>query len=67
MKTILGVLVIVGLAATLIVMGAGMVSLFKGGEFNRIYGNLLMLGRIISQATTVALLALWFFYDDLFL
>tara|TARA_A100001037_G_scaffold110729_1_gene100982 strand:+ start:16853 stop:17056 length:204 start_codon:yes stop_codon:yes gene_type:complete len=67
MKTILGVLVIVGLAATLIVMGAGMVSMFKGGEFNRKYGNLLMRGRIISQATTVALLALWFFYDDLFL
>jgi hypothetical protein len=67
MKTILGVLVIIGLAATLIVMGAGMVSMFKGGEFNRKYGNLLMRGRIISQATTVALLALWFFYDDLFL
>ncbi|MBH62387.1 MAG: hypothetical protein CL569_08055 [Alphaproteobacteria bacterium] len=67
MKTILGVLVIVGLAGTLIVMGAGMVSMFRGGEFNRKYGNLLMRGRIISQATTVALLALWFFYDDLFL
>ena len=44
-----------------------MVSMFKGGDFNKRYGNLLMRGRVISQATTVALLALWFFYDDLFM
>lgn len=67
MKTALGVLVIIGLAATLIILGTGMVSMFKGSEFNRKYGNLLMRGRIISQGTTVALLALWFFYDDLFM
>ena len=44
-----------------------MVSMCKGGDFNKRYGNLLMRGRIISQATTVAVLALWFFYDDLFM
>ena len=67
MKTLIGALVIVALAATLLVMGAGMVSMVRGGDFNKRYGNLLMRGRVISQATTVALLALWFFYDYLFM
>ena len=67
MKTVLGVLVVIGLIATLAIMGTGMVSMFRGGDFNKKYGNLLMRGRIIAQATTVALLALWFFYDDLFM
>ena len=66
MKTVVGVLVIAGLGVTLIVMGAGMVGMFRGGEFNRKYGNVLMRCRVAAQATTVALLALWFFYDDLF-
>ena len=44
-----------------------MVSMFRGGEFNRKYGNILMRCRVISQGATVALLALWFFYDDLFM
>jgi len=67
MKTLIGALVIVALAATLLIMGAGMVSMFRGDAFNKRYGNLLMRGRVISQAITVALLALWFFYDDLFI
>jgi hypothetical protein len=67
MKTLIGALVIIALAATLLIMGAGMASMFRGGNFNKRYGNLLMRGRVISQATTVALLALWFFYDDLFM
>ena len=66
MKAVVGVLVVAGLGATLIVMGAGMVGMYRGGEFNRKYGNVLMRCRIAAQATTVALLALWFFYDDLF-
>ncbi len=66
MKTVVGVLVAAGLGVTLIVMGAGMVGMFRGGEFNRKYGNVLMRCRVAAQATTVALLALWFFYDDLF-
>ena len=67
MKTVVGALAIIGLVVTLIVMGTGMVSMFKGGEFNRKYGNILMRCRVIAQGTTVALLALWFFYDDLFM
>ncbi len=67
MKTVIGVLVVASLGATLAVMGTGMVSMFRGGEFNRKYGNVLMRCRIAAQATTVALLALWFFYDDLFM
>ena len=67
MKTVVGALAIIGLAVTLIVMGMGMVSMFRGGEFNRKYGNILMRCRVVSQGATVALLALWFFYDDLFM
>ncbi len=67
MKTVVGALVVVGLAVTLAVMGAGLVGMFRGGDFNRKYGNVLMRCRIASQAATVALLALWFFYDDLFM
>lgn len=67
MKTVLGALVIIGLVATLAIMGTGMVSMFRGGEFNKKYSNILMRGRVIAQGTTVVLLALWFFYDDLFM
>ena len=67
MKTVLSALVIIGLISTVFVVGTGMVSMFRGGGFNQKYGNILMRCRIIAQGTTVALLALWFFYDDLFM
>ena len=67
MKSVVGALLVIALLATVIVMAMGLVAMFKGGEFNRRYGNVLMRCRILSQATTVALLALWFFYDDLFM
>lgn len=67
MKSFLGFLVICGLLVTVIIMGAGMVSLFRGENFSRKYGNFLMRGRVLAQGSTVVLLALWLFYDKLFM
>ena len=60
METVLIVLIAIALAATLVVLAAGLISMFRGGEFNRKYGNLLMRARIGTQLTTVALLLIWF-------
>ncbi len=54
------VLLVVALVATLGVLGAGIVSMLRGGEFNRRYGNKLMQARVAMQAVAVALLALLF-------
>ena len=67
MKSVVGILLAAALAVTVAVMATGLVAMFRGGEFNRKYGNVLMRCRVASQAVTVALLALWFFYDDLFM
>ncbi len=48
--------VIAALAATLIVLIAGVVAMLRGGEFNRKYGNKLMRARVAMQALAIALL-----------
>lgn len=60
METVLIVLIIIALAATFIVLGVGLLSMLRGGEFNRKYGNLLMRARVGTQVTTVVLLIVWF-------
>ena len=60
METLLIALIIIALAATLIVLGAGLISMVRGGEFNRKYGNLLMRARIGTQLTTVLLVLIYF-------
>ena len=52
----LNALVIAALAATLIVLIAGVVAMLRGGEFNRKYGNKLMRARVAVQALAIALL-----------
>jgi hypothetical protein len=47
--------------ATVGVLFTGIVSMFRGGEFNRRYGNKLMRARVILQGITLVLLALLFF------
>ena len=44
--------------STLAIFGAGMVSMTKGGEFNKKYGNRLMRARVMMQGLTLALFAL---------
>jgi hypothetical protein len=43
------------------VLGIGMFSMVKGGEFNKKYGNSLMRWRVILQGATIALLAIAYF------
>jgi len=52
----------IGLAllSVLVVMALGIVSMIKGGEFNKKYGNDLMRWRVILQGATLALLAFAF-------
>jgi hypothetical protein len=58
--SVLLVLIIIALAATLAVLGLGVVSMLRGGEFNRRYGNILMRARVITQGVTILLVILFF-------
>ncbi len=52
----LNTLIIAALAATVIVLIAGVIAMLRGGEFNRKYGNKLMRARVAMQALVIALL-----------
>jgi hypothetical protein len=54
--SILTVLLILAMAATLGVLAVGLAGFFHGGEFNRKYGNKLMQLRVALQAVAVVLL-----------
>ncbi|MCH8155359.1 MAG: twin transmembrane helix small protein [Proteobacteria bacterium] len=56
MNDILTALVVVALVATLAVLLAGVVTMAKGGAFNRKWGNKLMRARIAMQALAVMLM-----------
>ncbi|HLG89263.1 MAG TPA: twin transmembrane helix small protein [Alphaproteobacteria bacterium] len=61
MFNILLILMLAFAFATVGVLFTGIVSMFRGGEFNRRYGNKLMRARVILQGITLVLLALLFF------
>lgn len=50
------VLLLIAMLATAGVLAVGLVGFFRGGEFNRKYGNKLMRARIALQALAVLLL-----------
>ncbi len=52
----LNALIVAALAATVIVLIAGVIAMLRGGEFNRKYGNKLMRARVAVQALAIALL-----------
>jgi hypothetical protein len=56
MNEVLTVLVVAALIATLAVLLAGVVTMAKGGAFNRKWGNKLMRARIAMQALAVTLM-----------
>ena len=60
MISVLEVLIVIALAATLGILGTGLVAMFRGGAFNKKYGNILMRARIASQGTTVLLILIYF-------
>jgi hypothetical protein len=47
--------------AVLGVLALGILSMIKGGEFNKKYGNKLMQARVVLQGVALALLALAYF------
>ncbi len=57
LSTVLKVLVGVALAATVVVLFAGVVSMARGGSFNARWSNKLMRLRVVLQGAAVALLA----------
>ena len=56
---IFGVLTIVALCVTAIILVVGLTGFYRGGEFDRKYGNWMMRARVVSQAVTVVFLVLF--------
>ncbi len=56
----LDTLVVIALVATLAVLLAGVVTMAKGGAFNRKWGNKLMRARVARQALAVLLMVALF-------
>lgn len=56
MIAILNTLIVIALAATLLVLFAGVFAMTKGGEFNRKWGNKLMRARVASQGLAILLM-----------
>jgi hypothetical protein len=61
MHTVLLILLLISLGATLVALTFGIFSLFKGGKFSRLYGNKAMQWRIYFQGITLLIffLMLW--------
>ena len=56
MESALTTLLIIALGATLAVLLTGVLSMMRGGEFNKRWGNKLMRARVAMQALAIALL-----------
>lgn len=55
----LGYLTIAAMVITAIILVIGMTGFYRGGEFNRRYGNVMMRARVVSQGVTLILLVLF--------
>lgn len=55
----LGYLTIAAMLITAVILIVGIVGFYRGGEFNRRYGNVLMRARVVSQGVTLVLLVLF--------
>lgn len=64
MESVANILLPLTLVAVLAVLVVGVVSMVKGGEFNRRYGNKLMRARVVLQGVALVLLALLFFAES---
>ena len=50
------------LLAILAILGTGVFSMMKGGEFNKKYGNKLMIARVAAQFLAVVLMGALFIF-----
>lgn len=64
MNTILPILILLALLSVLAVLGIGIFSMIKGGEFNEKYGNKLMQARVMLQGLAILLLVLSYFLSQ---
>ena len=60
MKTLLPTLVIVSMLITASILVFGVITMLRGGDFNKRNGNKLMRARVIMQGVTLALVVLMF-------
>lgn len=58
--TVLPILIGFSLVCVLAVLGGGVASMLRGGDFNRKYSNGLMRARVATQGFAVALMVLFF-------
>ncbi len=59
LRAIFPMLIGIALVSVLVVLAVGLVAMFRGGEFNRKYGNKLMRLRVALQALAVLLMVLF--------
>ncbi len=59
LQAVFPMLIGVALAAVLIVLLVGTISMLRGGEFNRRYGNAMMRLRVILQGVAVTLIVIY--------
>lgn len=52
------ILMLVGMGATLLILGLGLFAMTRGGEFNQKWSNKLMRYRIVAQAFSIAMFML---------
>ena len=62
MERLFSWLVGIAMAAVLVVLIAGVASMFRGGEFNRKYANKLMRLRVLLQALALVLFAIFMLF-----
>ena len=56
--SVLWILALIGMVATLLVLIVGLAGFFQGGAFNQKYGNKLMRARVTLQFVTIVLIVL---------
>lgn len=59
LQTAFPILIVIALTAVMAVLLVGMISMFRGGRFNALYGNKLMRLRVIMQGIAVLLIIVY--------
>ena len=63
MNSLLTILIVVAMVATLGALAVGLISMVRGGEFNAKHSNKFMRARVIIQFAAIALLGLLFLFS----
>ena len=63
MSTVLPILIVVAMVATLGALALGLISMVRGGEFNAKHSNRFMRARVILQLAAIVLSALLFLFS----